>query len=547
MPAFRRFRALGPVLARHARRLSLRTRLLLGLVLVAAVGLVVADIVVYDEIGAYLNNQVDIQLQTSAQITLAQLGHGCSERLPLNTAAEVVSTSGTPLCSVPSGFRITTSQSLLAPLLTAPIGSSMEFTASGSLSGKTGSYRVLAENVSVFTFGSPLSPGIALLAVPLSGLEGTLGQLVLVEGAVSAAVLAVLVALGYAVVRVGLRPLERIEDTAGQIAAGDLSLRVEDDDPATEVGRLGAALNVMLSQIEHAFTEQLASENRLRQFLADASHELRTPVTSIRGYSELFRRGAASRPEDLALAMRRIEDEAARMGVLVDDLLLLARLDQGRPLERAPVDLAAIAIDAAADAQVVSPDRTITVDAPSPVVLTGDEQRLHQIVGNLVQNAVRHTPPGTAVEVSVRSDGTRAVLAVHDDGPGVAPEHAPHIFERFYRADASRTRGSGGSGLGLAIVASIAEAHGGLARLETAPGAGSTFLVELPLEGGSGHPAAEDAHAARDGAPADGVEDDGEPLELAAADRESPAPALSEAPPPSPAVPVGTPAPDTEL
>ena len=387
--------------------------------LVAAVGLVVADIVVYDEIGAYLNNQVDIQLQTSAQITLAQLGHGCSERLPLNTAAEVVSTSGTPLCSVPSGFRITTSQSLLAPLLTAPIGSSMEFTASGSLSGKTGSYRVLAENVSVFTFGSPLSPGIALLAVPLSGLEGTLDQLVLVEGAVSAAVLAVLVALGYAVVRVGLRPLERIEDTAGQIAAGDLSLRVERADPATEVGRLGAALNAMLAQIEHAFTEQHASENRLRQFLADASHELRTPVTSIRGYAELFRRGAASRPEDLALAMRRIEDEAARMGVLVDDLLLLARLDQGRPLERAPVDLAAIAIDAAADAQVLDARPHDHGRGPG----TGRRRRATSSASvrssrTSSQNALRHTPPGTAVEVSVRSDGGRAVLAVHDDGPG---------------------------------------------------------------------------------------------------------------------------------
>ncbi|HUZ22045.1 MAG TPA: HAMP domain-containing sensor histidine kinase [Acidimicrobiales bacterium] len=536
MPASRRLRAIGPAAARHARRLSLRSRLLLGLVLVAAVGLVVADVVVYNEIGAYLNNQVDTQLQTGAQIALAELRNphfSDLPKLPLNTAAEVVSTNGVPLFSVPSGFHLTIAKGSLVPLLNASSGATLQFTMTGSLNGTSGSYRVLAENVYVSSgFGSLPSLGVALLGVPLSGLEGTLGQLVLIEIAVSAAALLVLIGLGYAVVRVGLRPLERIEETAGQIADGDLSLRVDDDDPATEVGRLGAALNVMLAQIEHAFTEQRASEDRLRQFLADASHELRTPVTSIRGYSELFRRGAANRPEDLALAMRRIEDEAARMGVLVDDLLLLARLDQGRPLERAPVDLAAIAIDAAADAQVVAPDRTLSVEAPTPVVLEGDEQRLRQVVGNLVQNAIRHTPPGTAVEVSVRTEGERAVLAVHDDGPGVAPEHAPHVFKRFYRADPSRTRGSGGSGLGLAIVASIAEAHGGVARLDTGRGAGSTFVVELPLGSGIESPA-EDRDAAI--GPPDGHADGAEP----------PAIATDRAPSP-PEVPVVTAAPDTE-
>jgi len=281
---------------------------------------------------------------------------------------------------------------------------------------------------------------------------------------------------------VGMRPLVEIERTAGAIAAGDLSRRVVDADEHTEVGRLGASLNEMLSQIEQAFAKQQASEARLRQFLADASHELRTPLTSIRGYSELFRRGAAERPKDLASAMRRIEDEAERMGVLVEDLLLLARLDQGRPLERNPVDLAAIAREVVADATVLETGRPITVEASSPVVVLGDEQRLRQVVANLVRNALDHTPAGTPVEVRVGVETTRAVLTVTDHGPGIAPEHLPRIFERFYRADASRARESGGMGLGLAIVASIAEAHGGSARVESEMGSGATFIVEIPLE-----------------------------------------------------------------
>jgi len=236
----------------------------------------------------------------------------------------------------------------------------------------------------------------------------------------------------------------------------------------------------MLARIEQAFAKQQASEQRLRQFLADASHELRTPLTSIRGYSELFRLGAAERPGDLSAAMRRIEDEATRMGVLVDDLLLLARLDQGRPLELVPVDLASVAREVAADAAVVDAGRAITFTAPSPVVVLGDEQRLRQAIANLVRNALYHTPPGTPVEVTVRADGARAAVSVTDHGPGIAPEHLGKIFERFYRADSSRTRESGGMGLGLAIVSSIAEAHGGSARVESEVGSGATFTIELP-------------------------------------------------------------------
>jgi two-component system OmpR family sensor kinase len=256
---------------------------------------------------------------------------------------------------------------------------------------------------------------------------------------------------------------------------------VEPADDRTEVGQLGLSLNSMLGQIEAAFSAQQESESRLRRFVADASHELRTPLTSIRGYAELFRRGAADRPEDLAKAMRRIEQEAARMGVLVDDLLLLTRLDQGRPLEREPVDLARVAADAVDDARAVDPDREITLDTPERPTVTGDDVRLRQVMGNLLTNARQHTPPGTPVHVRVATEDGSAIVEVADEGPGLTPDQAVRVFERFYRADESRTRERGGTGLGLAIVAAITEAHGGKAAVETAPGAGARFRVELPL------------------------------------------------------------------
>jgi two-component system OmpR family sensor kinase len=288
-------------------------------------------------------------------------------------------------------------------------------------------------------------------------------------------------ALAWWVVRLGLRPLEEIGETASHIAAGDLTRRVERAEPRTEVGRLGLALNAMLSRIEEAFAERKASEERLRRFLADASHELRTPLTSIRGYAELFRRGADSRPEDLAKSMDRIEQESARMGLLVDDLLLLARLDQGRPIERDHVDLAALAADAVTDARAIDPNRDITLEAPPSAALEGDEVRLRQVTANLLSNALMHTPPGTPIEVRVAVDGTHATLEVADHGPGLHPDDVARVFERFYRSDPSRTRESGGAGLGLSIVKAIAEAHGGSVEVVTAPGQGATFKVALPL------------------------------------------------------------------
>ena len=323
--------------------------------------------------------------------------------------------------------------------------------------------------------------GTLIVGVPLNGVNDTLQRLLMIELAVGALTLGALAVLALWLVRLSLRPLDRIGATADAIAAGDMSQRVADDDPRTEVGRLGRTLNGMLDSIQRAFAERAESERRLRQFVGDASHELQTPLTSVRGYAELFRRGAAQRPDDLETTMRRIEAEAARMGVLVDDLLLLARLDEGRPLERRPVDLTRLVGELVGDARVVEPDRPIELVTERPVVLQGDDVRLRQVVGNLLSNARAHTPAGAPVTVRVLERDGEAVVEVADSGPGLAPEHAQRVFERFFRADASRARTSGGSGLGLSIVSAITEAHGGRAEVESVPGHGTTFRVFLPL------------------------------------------------------------------
>jgi two-component system OmpR family sensor kinase len=321
--------------------------------------------------------------------------------------------------------------------------------------------------------------------VSLSEVDYALDQVVQLEATVGAAVLVAMAVVALLIVRIGLRPLERMGQTAEAIAGGDLSQRVSPATPRTEIGRLGLALNGMLSQIESAFAERTQSEGRLRRFIADASHELRTPLTSIRGYAELLRRGAERSPEDSALARRRIEEEATRMSVLVDDMLLLARLDQGRPLEREPVDLQAIASDAWADAYAVAPVRQVTLVAPERVVVTGDDMRLRQVVGNLVRNAIVYTPATTPIEIGLSLRDGRAVLTVADHGPGLPPDVAARVFEPFYRGDAGRSRDRGGAGLGLSIVAAVVAAHQGEVRVRQTVGGGATFEVELPLPANS--------------------------------------------------------------
>ncbi len=271
-----------------------------------------------------------------------------------------------------------------------------------------------------------------------------------------------------------------MEETAAAIGAGDLSRRVEPDGGNTEIGRLGASLNAMLGQIEDAFSERSASEARLRRFISDASHELRTPIAAVSAYAELFDRGARDRPDDLERAMAGIQRESRRIGVLVADLLLLARLDQGRPLESRPADLTAIAGEAVDAAHAMEPARPLALEAPAPVTVTGDPERLRQVIDNLLANVRAHTPADAAATVRVRREGAGAVLEVADAGPGLDAEQASHVFERFYRGDPSRSRDHGGAGLGLAIVAAIVEAHGGAVAVESRPGAGTTIRVTIP-------------------------------------------------------------------
>jgi two-component system OmpR family sensor kinase len=327
------------------------------------------------------------------------------------------------------------------------------------------------------------SGGALVVAVPLTETTATLRRLLGVELVASAIVLAAVTALALWLVRIGLRPLDAMARTADEIAEGDLSQRVEPAEPRTEVGRLGLALNGMLTQIEAAFEQRKASEERLRRFVADASHELRTPLTSIRGYAELFRRGAESRPEDLARSMAAIEAEAARMGVLVDDLLLLARLDQGRPIERERVDLGTVAAEAVAGARAVDPARLVSLEVEGDVSLAGDAGRLRQVLDNLLENARVHTPPGTSTTVRLAREGDEVVLTVADDGPGLSPDARARAFERFYRDDEARSRDTGGAGLGLAIVAAIVLAHGGSVGVDDVVrggGGGASITARLP-------------------------------------------------------------------
>ena len=468
--------------------MSLRARLLLITLAMVAVALSAAGWATHQSLRSFLVDRVDDEL-VDARLPAVRLagdpgghepagpgGRLAPSALPEGSFVEIRASDGSPV----GGFQL---RSASTPALEVPADIPQGYS---DLDVSGSEYRVLA-----VTAGSPRNAGLPpevlpaggtlVIGTPLSDVNDTLGRLLWIELAVGAATLAALGALAWWLVRLGLRPLDRIGTTADAIAAGDLSQRVEDESPRTEIGRLGRTLNVMLARIEESFAERRESERRLRQFVGDASHELQTPLTSVRGYAELFRRGAAERPADLETAMRRIEEEAERMGVLVDDLLLLARLDQGRPLERRRIDLGALVADLVTDARVVEPDRAIDLDERGPVIVEGDDLRLRQVVSNLLSNARAHTPRGAPVTVRVRAEGGEAVVEVVDSGAGLAPDHAERVFERFFRADPSRARASGGSGLGLSIVSAIAEAHGGRAEVDSAPGRGATFRVVFPL------------------------------------------------------------------
>jgi two-component system, OmpR family, sensor kinase len=454
-------------------RLSLRARLVLGVLVLGAVGLVAADALAYTSLRSFLFTRIDNTLEAdhkgAEHAGRGGFGGGTgSDYVQIRSAdGKIVYTSGVPHFPgteepspprLPASIARPTTQSTSGPdrvsYFTVPATSGSD------------RWRVRASI-------DPGSTDLLIIATSLSGVDGTLHRLLLIELFVTLAVMVGILVLGLWIVRLGLRPLAAIGRTADQIAGGDLSHRVERAEPHTEVGRLGLALNSMLERIE-------ASDRRLRRFVADASHELRTPLAAVRAYAELFDRGADKRPDDLARAMSGISRESERMSELVDDLLLLARLDEGQPLEREPVELAELAAEAVETARAVDPSRPIELEVEQARVL-GDRARLRRVLDNLLGNVRSHTPAGTPAHVRVSATIGSAVIEVSDEGPGLPEDELDSVFRRFYRTDASRSRDNGGVGLGLSIVAAIAEAHHGTASASAAPSGGATFRVTLPL------------------------------------------------------------------
>jgi two-component system OmpR family sensor kinase len=474
-------------------RTPLRVKLVAALTALVALALVVTGLAASTALRGYLVDRVDANLTVAAARPSPALdpppdGDGGHFRRPDEYAVQYSTTSGQVL----RAFAGDGSPPALPTLDQALVDAHRQRPFTVLSRDGNERWRVVLLPVRLRVGGSRPVDGLVAVAAPLSDVGRTVRQLTLLELGIGAIVLVLFAGLGYGAVRSSLRPLEEVERTAEAIAGGDLSQRVPESDPRTEVGRLSRSLNGMLGQIEAAFgAQQLSeaearqSEERMRRFVADASHELRTPLTSIRGFAELYRQGAVASAGELDRVMKRVEDEAARMGLLVDDLLLLARLDQQRPLLREPVDLLDLARDATHDAAAIAPDRNVELEVTgdgAPVVL-GDDARLRQVFGNLLTNAVTHTPAGTPIRVRIGADNASGLAAVEvaDEGPGLSTEQRARVFERFYRADAARTRASGGSGLGLSIVAALVAAHGGRVEVDSVPGAGATFRVLLPL------------------------------------------------------------------
>jgi two-component system OmpR family sensor kinase len=566
-------------------RTPLRVKLITAVLALVAIALAVISFTTISVLKSYLLQPYDSTLQGNANAAVIMVGRVLggqdNPRYINQTALMWLPSSGNPVMVIwpTSGFNPFTSPSQPSTMPGPQVPDSSAWLAANNghiltVPAKSGggSWRILVQAASYSTAPGQTITGSLILGVDVTSVYSTVGHVTDIDLTVSGLLLFGILIVGIAAVRASLRPLTDIEQTAAAIAAGDLSRRIPDRDPRTEVGRLGRSLNTMLAQIEAAFDARAASElaargseERMRQFVADASHELRTPLTAIRGYAEYYRqRGglgeisgapplsngsdatghqaadtsaesprapddaavsprhvdphpAEASPEaegplaraDLDRIMQRVEQESSRMGVLVEDMLLLARLDQQRPLERRPVDMLTIAADAVNDARVVAPDRNIslTVGSGAALLVVGDEARLRQVIANLMSNALNHTPEETPIEVRVRSgslnewrqaaqaagrtalaaaglDGQpvpAVVLEVADQGPGLTPYQAEHVFERFYRADQARTRKAGGAGLGLSIVAALVAAHGGNVWVESPPGGGATFRVAIPL------------------------------------------------------------------
>jgi len=481
--------------------MSLQKRLVAVVALLLVIGLLVAEVVTYASVRSFLYGQADNTLAQNEALGFNYLTYAAGRDLPITEASlsrrvssdvylTLLNRKGKVILRRPSGSPTRPDP---APILTKQVqvqqvpdiysrvrvgryaGTLRPDPAAvilGSTGDPDGQYRTVAVTV---------PQGTLITSISLNPTNDTLASLRRVEQIASLAVLLAMGVLVMVVVRRGLRPLRQMAGTADAIASGDLTRRVPEERPDTEVGRLGVALNEMLTQIEGAFAEKSASEERLRQFVSDASHELRTPLTSIRGYAELLGRGGFSDEAGRRKALKRIEEEATRMGGLVEDLLLLAELDRGRPLLAEPVDLQRICADAVGDSNAVAHGHHLMLETGPPVVVVGDGERLAQVAHNLVRNALAHTPPGTEVSVSTGVAQNMGYIEVSDNGPGIAPGEAGRVFDRFYQGDPSRS--ATGTGLGLAIVRAIAEALHGSAEVLSVPGprSGATLVVRIPL------------------------------------------------------------------
>jgi two-component system OmpR family sensor kinase len=485
---------------RSLARWSLRSRLVLGVVILSTLGFLASGIAVENALKNFLIQQVDDQLISIASGSLPRIDRAGivdnrerhQQRLQALSDSDDYKVPSTPLDRIPTSVSIT----LLGPtgkilgvvggdLNTVPIASLVEGYTPKTVSQVNGKPFTLQnddENFRILAQELPSIAGSILIAQSLNEVNKTLNQvgwLLLLIGLIAISLIAL---ASRAVIKVGLAPLTDVENTAEKIASGDLSARLPDAKPTTEVGRLVTSLNSMLARIENSFSQQKDSEDKLRRFVADASHELRTPLTAIRGFAELHRQGAVADGEDTKILLSRIEGESMRMGSLVEDLLLLARVDQSREMESKPFDLSRVVEDAVISARVAGPQHPITFTQNENEIYTlGDELRIHQVVANLLANARTHTPDGTDITVSIldSSDGTRITVA--DRGPGLSEQDQSKIFERFYRADVSRTRADGeGSGLGLSIVDAVMKAHGGTITVDSELGVGATFTLFFP-------------------------------------------------------------------
>ena len=477
---------------------SLRNRLVLGVVILSTLGFITSGVVAQKQLESFLIHQIDDQLMNVASGALPRVNlagivddddfeerrgrYGRDDddapptpltQVPTSTSLTLLDGSGAVVAGIGGDLNTVSVRDYIA-------GYSPEEVA--EFEGEPFTINADGESFRVLALPLPSNLGSVAIAQSLNDVDRTLSRLKWLFFLIGFVIVGLIAIASRTMIKVGLKPLSEVENTAEKIAAGDLSARLPDAKPTTEVGRLTTALNVMLTRIEESFAMRKTSEDKLRRFVADASHELRTPLTAIRGFAELHRQGAVTGEEDTKQLISRIEGESIRMGSLVEDLLLLARLDQSREMQHLPVDIAQVTKDAVASAQVAGPEHPISLIGDVDELYTlGDQHRIHQVVANLLANARTHTPAGTPITVSIAQDSDGLRIAVADAGPGLSDEDQKRIFERFYRADSSRVRIDGeGSGLGLSIVDAVMKAHGGSVSVTSELGKGATFTLFFP-------------------------------------------------------------------